>query len=91
MENACTDLWLRPTLPMSFTMANYGMPENAQPITVAVYGLVGFSKSKELSFPSDDLYVGKLFEHGQRQYEVATIIRKSDTQTMINVICMSAF
>ena len=76
---------------MSFTMANYGMPENAQPITVAVYGLVGFSKSKELSFPSDDLYVAKLFEHGQRQYEVATIIRKSDTQTMINVTCMSAF
>ncbi|MBQ32254.1 MAG: hypothetical protein CL923_06825 [Deltaproteobacteria bacterium] len=67
------------------------MPQNEQPITVAVYGLVGFSRSKELQFPTDDLYVGKLFEHGQRQYEVATIIRKSDTQVMINVICMSAF
>ncbi len=67
------------------------MPQNEQPITVAVYGLVGFSRSKELQSPADDLYVGKLFEHGQRQYEVATIIRKSDTQVMINVICMSAF
>ena len=53
------------------------MSENEQTITVAVYGLVGFSKSKELQFPPDDLYVGKLFEHGQRQYEVATIIRMS--------------
>jgi len=67
------------------------MYENEQTITVAVYGLVGFSKSKELPFPPDDLYVGKLFEHGQRQYEVATIIRKSETEAMINVICMSAF
>lgn len=67
------------------------MSKNEQTITVAVYGLVGFSKSKELPFPPDDLYVGKLFEHGQRQYEVATIIRKSETEAMINVICMSAF
>ena len=67
------------------------MPDNAPSITVAVYGLLGFSKSKELQFHPDDLYVGKLFEHEQRQYEVATIIRKNKGEAMINVICMSVF